>query len=111
MGWFTNKALFGAIKNRDYDTIRLALAKGADPNSYHHGVTPLMRACIVGDSVIIGLLINAGADPEKKDKQGKFDTYSLCKENGWEGAIEHIENCVASRKLYKELDIDPSEFS
>lgn len=107
MGWFINKALFGGIKNRDYDTIQLALEKGADPNSYYYGITPLMRACMVDDSVIIRMLIDAGADPRKKDKQGQFDTYEFCKERGWEGAIEHIENCVSRRDIYKQFDIDP----
>ncbi|WP_373092276.1 ankyrin repeat domain-containing protein [Zhongshania sp.] len=108
MGWFTNKALFGGIKNRDYETVQLALSKGADPNSYHYGITPLMRACMADDSVIIRMLIDAGADPHKKDKSGSYDTYEFCRDNGWEGAIKHIENLASMRDMYKEAGIDPS---
>ncbi|MEM5535694.1 ankyrin repeat domain-containing protein [Neptuniibacter pectenicola] len=111
MGWFTNKALFGGIKNRDYDTVRLALEKGANPNSYHHGFTPLMRACMVDDAILLKLLINAGADPEKKDKKGKFDTYEFCRENGWEGAIGNIQSLVSIRASMLKLNIDPSKFN
>lgn len=110
MGWFTNKALFGGVKNQDYDTIRLALEKGADPNSYHHGITPLMRACMVDDAVIIRMLIDAGADPSVKDKHGRFDTFEFCKEQGWYGAIEHIENVISAKEIYRQFDVDPSKF-
>lgn len=104
--WMINKSLFGAIRNRDYDTVRLALAKGANPNTHNYGITPLMRACLTGDDVIIGILIEAGADPEVKDKQGRVNVYEFCKENGVEHKIEHIKTCWSTKQAMLKMGVE-----
>lgn len=105
--WLLSKSLFGAIINRDYETIRLALKKGADPNSYNKGLTALMRACITGDDVIISLIVSAGADPKKLDKSGRFNTFQFCEDNGFEHKIEYINTCASIYENYLKLGVDP----
>ena len=106
MGWFTNRALFGAIANSDYETARIALTKGADPNGHHKGWTPLIRACATGDLLMIKILIAAGADPKRHNTSG-MDAYTFCTERGLEDLADAIANIVSSIQMKKSLGVDP----
>jgi hypothetical protein len=44
------------------DTARLLISAGADVNAVHHGMTPLIYACMEARLPMIRLLVNEGAD-------------------------------------------------
>lgn len=53
------------------EAARALVALGADVDrGDRDGVTPLMSACEAGDEVLIGLLLAAGADPDRLDFRG-----------------------------------------
>jgi ankyrin repeat protein len=109
MGWLINRALCGAIINEDLETIQLSLDRGADPNTYHKGITPLMWACLTDNSLVIKAIIDAGGDPKKLDKKSQFDTYQFCRNNNLEGAIDYIDKCISINESKKALGIDPKK--
>lgn len=69
-----NEALIEAIGIADLGRIQEALKNGADINHIDMflGRTPLIHAIDVGDSIIVGYLIEAGADVNKPSKTGRF---------------------------------------
>lgn len=76
-GVYQNKKLFGAIESGDYAGAKQAVEKGAwinarkrllhIPNLIPQNPTPLIIACEKGDENIISLLLDSGADINKKD--------------------------------------------
>ncbi|MEK6375015.1 MAG: ankyrin repeat domain-containing protein [Acidobacteriota bacterium] len=56
----------------DHETMRLLLARGADPNARQQlGYAPLHDAAARGDETMVGLLLDGGADPQAKNDDGK----------------------------------------
>ena len=56
----------------DHDTMRLLLARGADPNARQQlGYTALHEAAARGDETMVGLLLDGGADPRAANDEGK----------------------------------------
>lgn len=106
MGWFTNKALFGAVSNSDYDTARIALTKGADPNGHNKGWTPLLRACAKGDLQMIKILVAAGADPVRQNTSGT-DVFSFCREQGLDELAEAVRVIVSNCEAKRSFGVDP----
>ena len=98
-GIYQNKVLFNAIKDMDYDMAISAIEKGAFinlrkdlmyiPEISHTNPTPLILACKKGDIQLIDLLLDNGADINKKDnytgqtpllaslKSGKSNRFSI----------------------------------
>lgn len=76
-GVYQNKKLFGAIERGDYEGVNQAIEKGAWINTRKHllhvpnliskNPTPLTIACEKGNEKIISLLLDSGADINKKD--------------------------------------------
>ena len=76
-GVYQNRKLFGAIEFGDYVGAKQAIEKGAWINLRRHllhvpniiptNPTPLISACKKGDEKIISLLLDKGADINKKD--------------------------------------------
>lgn len=76
-GVYQNKKLFGAIERDDYTGAKQAVEKGAwintrkhllyAPNLIPQNPTPLIIACEKGNENIISLLLDSGADINKKD--------------------------------------------
>ena len=76
-GVYQNKKLFGAIESNDYAGAKQAIENGAwinvrkhllhIPNLIPQNPTPLIIACEKGDEKIISLLLDSGADINKKD--------------------------------------------
>lgn len=76
-GVYQNKKLFDAIESSDYAGAKKAIEKGAWINSRKHllhipnlipqNPTPLINACEKGNEEIISLLLDSGADINKKD--------------------------------------------
>lgn len=76
-GVYQNKKLFGAIESGDYAAAEQAIEKGAWINARKHllhvpnliptNPTPLISACKKGDEKMISLLLDNGADINKKD--------------------------------------------
>ena len=106
MGWFTNKALFGAVANSDHEAARIALTKGADPNGHHKGWTPLLRACAKGDLFMIKLLVAAGADPTRQNTRG-LDAYAFCEDQGLSDLADALQVIVSNCETKKSLGVDP----
>lgn len=77
IGVYQTQKLFGAIERGDYDRAKQAVEKGAWINTRKHllhvpnlipkNPTPLIIACEKGDEKIISLLLDNGADINKKD--------------------------------------------
>ena len=61
-----------ANMNSTYDIVRMLLEKGTNANSQtSDGTTALMKAAAgFGEVAIVELLLNYGADPAAKNKQG-----------------------------------------
>lgn len=60
-----------AISKGDIDTVKQIIAYGIDVNdTTNRGMTPLMYAAIYNQTEIAKLLIEKGADLDKKDKSG-----------------------------------------
>jgi uncharacterized protein len=56
----------------DHETVRLLLARGADPNARQQSeYAPLHDAAARGDETMAGLLLDGGADPQAKNADGK----------------------------------------
>lgn len=76
-GIYQSKKLFGAIERDDYAGVKQAIAKGAWINTRKHllhvpnlipqNPTPLIIACEKGNEKIISLLLDSGANINKKD--------------------------------------------
>ena len=76
-GIYQNKKLFDAIESGDYAEAKQAIEKGAWINTRKHllhapnlipkNPTPLISACEKGNEKIISLLLDSGADINKKD--------------------------------------------
>lgn len=63
-------ALLQAIVEQDQEKIRELLATGVSPDvSNQNGETPLMAAAYLGDEEITRILLEAGADPDKKERR------------------------------------------
>lgn len=62
--------LLPAVMDQDPEEIRELLAAGVSPDvTNQNGETPLMAAAYLGDAEITRLLLEAGADPDKKERQ------------------------------------------
>lgn len=60
-----------AISKGDIDTVKQIIAYGIDVNdTTNRGMTPLMYAAVYNQAEIAKLLIEKGADLDKKDKSG-----------------------------------------
>ena len=76
-GLYQNRELFGAIESSDYAAAKQAIEKGAWINAREHllhipnlipkNPTPLIIACEKGDEKIVSLLLDSGAEINKKD--------------------------------------------
>ena len=66
------------------EVTRVLLEGGADPNSGPEGWTPLMGAAMSGDTLMMDLLLEFGADPHRRDGEGKNAAdYARGAGNGW----------------------------
>jgi hypothetical protein len=67
-------SLTAAIAKSDHALVKSLIAQGADLNEQGPlgGLTPLMHAVAVGNSGIVNLLIEAGADIQIKDRKGEI---------------------------------------
>lgn len=73
-GWLGESALHAAIRRGHYETVKLLLKYDPEVNEAtadRFGYTPLISAVIYNQKEILGLLIQAGADPYIKDCAGK----------------------------------------
>ena len=63
-------ALGGAVAFSNPDIVDLLLDSGADPNQALGSWTPLMDAAMQGDSAMVELLLQRGANPNLRDENG-----------------------------------------
>jgi ankyrin repeat protein len=74
----------------DHDTMRLLLARGADPNARQQlGYAPLHDAAARGDETMVGLLLDGGADPRAANDDGKTPA-DLAAEKGHAALAERL---------------------
>ena len=76
-GVYQNRKLFEAIERDDFNGVNQAVEKGAWinarryflylPNLLYTNPTPLISACKKGNTEIVSLLLDNGADVNKKD--------------------------------------------
>jgi ankyrin repeat protein len=76
---YTSTALRAAIMNGNIDMVRELLDNGVDPNTtFNHGINALMMALFTGSRPIMDLLLNHGADINRRTDTGRsilFMTY------------------------------------
>jgi ankyrin repeat protein len=67
----TNSALIIAIRSRKPAVVKVLLSHGANANlAAGTGITPLSWAVRTGDLELIKALVQAGADPDRRNKDG-----------------------------------------
>jgi hypothetical protein len=71
--------IFTAAEANDIKKLKELIAKGADVNAedWDRGSTPLMWACAKGNFQAIELLLDAGADVNKQNRQGRTALHNL----------------------------------
>jgi hypothetical protein len=78
--WCSRSALMSACDGKHIPTARILLEHGADANLGRLDFTPLMNAASQGSLALVNLLLEFGADPSLRDREGKI-------------AIDHVELC------------------
>ncbi len=63
----TNLLLIACLQKNNYDASKLLLEQGANPNTYFDGQYCLHYACLSKNLLLVKLLLNFGADINKKD--------------------------------------------
>ncbi|MFQ3592719.1 MAG: acyltransferase family protein [Gemmataceae bacterium] len=68
----TSTSLVQAIRNQQREEVGRLLATGADPNQLDNefGITPLGWAALVGDTAMVQMLIEGGANIHVRDRNG-----------------------------------------
>lgn len=70
---FTDPSVFGEMNDRDNpDLVRRMIRKGADVNRAHNRETPLMTAARAGSLACALILLEAGANPNFRDSDGRL---------------------------------------
>lgn len=120
MGMLINQAIFGALnqlkagKETAIGSLRLAIANGGDVNAHGwgHGLTPLMRWTQIlaesddpGGMLPIIILLEAGADPLKKDKRKEMSAIEYARQMKFDGIVEAMERHMELNDLYKQMGI------
>jgi len=83
---------------RPIDIAKMLVEKGADVNAQaKNGMTPLMIAAAHNSPPMIGLLMDAGADPDAKNALGQTAT-DVAKINGNDEAAQAIKVLAATRQ-------------
>lgn len=108
--------LHGAVRDGDLDKIKRLIAAG-EPldtlNSYDR--TPLHSACLYYKAEIVSLLLDHGADVNKKNKFGKWTAlHAACEANAFEivelllkhGALVDIKNRYGATPLHTACEND-----
>ncbi|KAI5589781.1 hypothetical protein BDE02_05G184900 [Populus trichocarpa] len=67
---FIHSPLVASILASSFDSVKLLLQAGADPNTCSLGMTPLEVAASNGETQVIRCLLNAGADPNVTNSLG-----------------------------------------
>lgn len=85
-----SNALFRALDYERPETLRLLLAHGGDPNEPGPGGCPLLHAIRRRRSpVVIGILLDAGADPLARSRHG-ISAYRLARCRGLDDVAERL---------------------
>ncbi len=96
---YYNDALGVAIYSGQTEAVALMLSFGYDVNwgDYINGVTPLIRAALLGDETLVHALLKAGADPHVESAYG--DTaISVATENGHPNVVRIIEEWIGTHR-------------
>lgn len=84
IGWHGQTVLHKACLIGDYETCRVLLHYGADPNAKNdYDETPLHYACKRGQPTIIHMLVQQGGDLDAVDKNGN----SMCHHAAQTGSV------------------------
>ena len=70
-----------AVHEMNLEMIEFLLGKGADPKMLANGLLALNRACERGQLEIVKLLVEAGADPNARGRQGYTSLHEAAKNN------------------------------
>lgn len=73
---YGDRALPHAVMRGDVEIVRVLLDAGAEPNLPGGGMTPLGLAALQGHARIAGMLVRAGADPDRKSRDGNRPLYN-----------------------------------
>lgn len=101
-----NLSLMGAVTDGDTEAVRALLAAGSDVNgTASGGRTPLILAILFGRTQIIGLLLEAGADPQQRDSLG-LNAVDWAERKGFAEEVKLLTRRQASKQ--ETLPVTPS---
>ncbi|XP_064389430.1 serine/threonine-protein phosphatase 6 regulatory ankyrin repeat subunit C-like [Halichondria panicea] len=101
--------LLSTVNNGDVRKVKSLLARGADPN--HPDCFPLHRACLFGYLEIVKALVEAGADPERKNKEGLSPVHYAASNGHKELLVYLIRDCKASANTRDQFNNTPLHYA
>lgn len=100
-----------AVKKGDISEVRKLLRDGGNPNEKQLGIPVLMNACSSGNSEIVRLLIEKGADVNSRDWDGMTVLMTAATGPGNADVEGREDRCSEIVKVLLEAGADPDHMS
>ena len=101
-----------AAMRQDVDAVRGLLAQGADPDSTHgDGMTALHWAARHGDAEVVALLLDAGADSERRTRLGGHTPLHVASRSAHAAAVRALLAAAADADAVTTTGATPLHFA